>query len=311
MRQAEKIFMISDAARQVEVEAHVLRYWEEELQLPVKRNEMGHRYYTYEDIKLFKNIKEWKEQGLQLKAIRNMLKHGTWKESGLMFDAVRTEENIKEPEKHIAEMETMETTDLSRRHVIMVKKGEVVQSSMAALPEESREQKSLRLQQLLREMIAQAVQSNNQELCREIKESLLKELDYQFRLQEEKEDEREMERVSRQEEHYRQIDELIRSYNQGGKRKDKKEACERKKQPKKVSCKNLPPEEENSVNEAVREAEKENEKQAETDSYKQEETKGRRRILSGRSKGEHRDKNQNKEEEIKKSIFLKRKRSIV
>ena len=50
MKQAEKIYMISDAAKKVQVEAHVLRYWEEELKVPAKRNEMGHRYYTEEDI---------------------------------------------------------------------------------------------------------------------------------------------------------------------------------------------------------------------------------------------------------------------
>ena len=45
------VFLISDAAKKVEVEAHVLRYWEEELGLPIKRNELGHRYYTEEDVK--------------------------------------------------------------------------------------------------------------------------------------------------------------------------------------------------------------------------------------------------------------------
>ena len=58
MKQAEKIYMISDAAKQVKVEAHVLRYWEEELELPVKRNEMGHRFYTEEDLGQFRRIKE-------------------------------------------------------------------------------------------------------------------------------------------------------------------------------------------------------------------------------------------------------------
>ena len=37
----EKKRMISDAARELDVEAHVLRYWEEELELPIPRNEMG------------------------------------------------------------------------------------------------------------------------------------------------------------------------------------------------------------------------------------------------------------------------------
>lgn len=66
-------YMISDAARLVDVEAHVLRYWEEELELSIGRNEMSHRYYTEENIHLFQQIKELKEQGVQLKAIRMLI----------------------------------------------------------------------------------------------------------------------------------------------------------------------------------------------------------------------------------------------
>ena len=37
----EKVrYMISDAARMVALEQHVLRYWEDELQLDIPRNEM-------------------------------------------------------------------------------------------------------------------------------------------------------------------------------------------------------------------------------------------------------------------------------
>ena len=46
-------YMISDAAAAVNVETHVLRYWEEELELSVPRNEMGHRYYTKDNINEF------------------------------------------------------------------------------------------------------------------------------------------------------------------------------------------------------------------------------------------------------------------
>ena len=66
-------YMISDAANIVNVESHVLRYWEEELELQIPRNEMGHRYYTEENIAQVQKIKEWKEQGYQLKAIRNFI----------------------------------------------------------------------------------------------------------------------------------------------------------------------------------------------------------------------------------------------
>ena len=53
-------YMISDAAAIVNVEAHVLRYWEEELELDIPRNEMGHRYYTKENLAQFLKIKELK-----------------------------------------------------------------------------------------------------------------------------------------------------------------------------------------------------------------------------------------------------------
>ena len=46
----EKGYMISDASKMLEVENHVLRYWEEELELPIPRNELGHRYYRESEI---------------------------------------------------------------------------------------------------------------------------------------------------------------------------------------------------------------------------------------------------------------------
>ena len=213
MKQAEKFYLISDTAKQVQVESHVLRYWEDELKLPIKRNEMGHRYYTEEDIARFKEIRNLKEQGFQLKAIRSMLLKGGLNPS--VFMGEQTESPCVPEAPEIGEK--------GKRHVVMVNKGEFVPIS-----EESREAKSYRLQQLLQNMITEAVRNNNQEVCEEIKETLLKELDYQFRLQEEKEDEREEMRANRQEEHYRQIDELIRTRN---KRKAPKKKREKEKEP--------------------------------------------------------------------------------
>ena len=66
-------YMISEASKRVEVEDHVLRYWEEQLALPIGRNEMGHRYYKESDIDLLKTIKHLKEQGFQLKAVKMLL----------------------------------------------------------------------------------------------------------------------------------------------------------------------------------------------------------------------------------------------
>ena len=52
----EKRYIISDASKMLGVESHVLRYWEEELNVSIPRNEMGHRYYTENHINLLKNV---------------------------------------------------------------------------------------------------------------------------------------------------------------------------------------------------------------------------------------------------------------
>ena len=66
-------FMISEAAKQVDVESHVLRYWEEELDLKIGRTEMGHRYYTNDDIQLFRCIKKLKDEGMLLKELKPLI----------------------------------------------------------------------------------------------------------------------------------------------------------------------------------------------------------------------------------------------
>ena len=66
-------FMISEAAKQVDVESHVLRYWEEEHGLKIGRTEMGHRYYTNDDIRLFRCIKKLKDEGMLLRELKPLI----------------------------------------------------------------------------------------------------------------------------------------------------------------------------------------------------------------------------------------------
>lgn len=68
-------YMIREAAKQVGVETHVLRYWEKELALEIPKNDMGHRYYTGKEVSLLRQIKYLKDQGFHLKAIRLMREH--------------------------------------------------------------------------------------------------------------------------------------------------------------------------------------------------------------------------------------------
>lgn len=69
----EKRYTVRQTVEMTGVKSYVLRYWEEELELQIHRNELGHRYYTGYDIQLFLNIKELKKRGLQLRAIKNLI----------------------------------------------------------------------------------------------------------------------------------------------------------------------------------------------------------------------------------------------
>ena len=201
--------LISDAAKQVKVESHVLRYWEEELHLPIKRNELGHRYYTKEDVERFKEIKSMKERGLQLKAIKMILKDGK-------LDVLPEEKT----EKEAAAVPRMAIEIVDET----VKKTVPSPAQETSLTGENREEKVKRLQWILQQMIREAVRENNQELCRELKESMVKELDYQFRNREEREEERDRRLEQRSEEYYQKMDELLRKKIKGRLQKQPKEA---------------------------------------------------------------------------------------
>ncbi len=217
------IYYISEAAKLVQVETHVLRYWEEELQLPIKRNEMGHRYYTSKDIRQLQEIKVLKEQGLQLKAIRTILpqtaKNAEQEEGGKTVGSEEklTEGNLIEEKKiadgPLGEKAKQIVMNKAKKYMVTLSKDknvtvETQPEDLAEYPakDEEKNQKAARLQYLLQHMITEAVKTANQELCTEVKESILKELDYQFRMQEERDEER----WQKEEEHYRKIDEMIR-----------------------------------------------------------------------------------------------------
>lgn len=258
------IYYISEAAKKVQVESHVLRYWEEELELPIRRNEMGHRCYTEQDIKKLQEIKQLKEQGLQLKAIRTVLfrmPDGISEKAEDIFmqqvdqTVVKKEEeaggkeqpqqdcSVNETEKKVEggsiyhdemvkisgktdtimhrmdEMDDKET-DFRKQEgtekmninkpqkfiVALSKDREEEVTSGQQYDDADKSRKAARLQYLLQHMITEAVKTANKELCTDVKESILKELDYQFRMQEERDEER----WKKEEEHYRKIDEMIR-----------------------------------------------------------------------------------------------------
>ena len=247
----ENYLLISDAAKEVQVESHVLRYWEEELRLPIRRNELGHRYYTQEDIERFKNIKSMKERGLQLKAIKMILKNGKLdvltqggeEQQGDKPQDGNPQGDRPQEDKQRGEMrqdvklraEELQRANNAQLEPIVDMKDTDVLAKKGTHSPESREEKAQRLQWIMQQMIREAVRENNAEMVRQIKECVLKELDYQFRMQEDRQEERAREAAERTESYYRQMDELLRKKSSKnikaflGKKQEDKKAEKKKK----------------------------------------------------------------------------------
>lgn len=157
---SEVRYMISDAAKLVDVEAHVLRYWEEELDLPIGRNEMGHRYYTEENIQLFQRIRELKDQGVQLKAIKMLLPE------------------LEQGETQVAHL------------LAKADKLPAPMDGQAVVREEKMQQFQCIMSRLIAEALEDHTEKMGQEISTQVSGHVIKEMDYLLRMKEEREDER-------------------------------------------------------------------------------------------------------------------------
>ena len=205
-------FMISEAAKQVHVEAHVLRYWEDELELNIPRNEMGHRYYTKENIAEFQRIKELKEQGYQLKAIRMIVHNGPIE--GLTAEApipvgqaplsAGAAAAIPQPVQPVAAQPAAVAQPVQQS----VQPAAVAQPVQPAAPQQlpvkttaespqsilNNTDKMAQFTELMTEIVGKALAANNEELGQSISEEVgkqvIKEMNYLMREREEAEEDR-------------------------------------------------------------------------------------------------------------------------
>ena len=207
----EKVrYMISDAANMVHVETHVLRYWEEELELAIPRNEMGHRYYTRENIKDFQRIKDLKEQGYQLKAIRMILHSGSVEALTPQEQLAHTED-FREESKAIPEvtataeylLKPVSSKEIIETAELINEKRDSSENSMGATSDVTAEERMEQFRELMNDIVGHAISLNNEELSQiigqEVQERVLKEMNYLAREQDEA-----------QEERYKKLDAAIR-----------------------------------------------------------------------------------------------------
>lgn len=201
---SETRYLISDASKKVDVEAHVLRYWEEELEVTIPRNELGHRYYTDLHIRLFRQVKELKERGYQLKAIKSVLPK--------LYEIDNLDEISIEPDLLMEEDVMKENTKKAEAQKEEPVKEETSLSEVESVQHVVAEDKMEQFQAIMTQIIGQALASHNDKLSDSISENVsdkvVKELDYLMRIKEEQEDER-----------FKKLDETLRAYQKGQKSK--------------------------------------------------------------------------------------------
>ena len=201
-------YLISEAARQTGVEAHVLRYWEEELELEIPRNELGHRYYTEEHIEIFNHIKEMKAEGYQLKAIKESLAQAAAaRREKLSQDRAVGEEHMGEhmgaAEREISSRQDREREERepeARRQedgqtAVLTKKDEELAAQM-------RKERIVEFESIVYDIVTEALRNNNERLGREVSDrvgdKVVKEMNYLMRENEEQ-----------MEEHFRKLDDAL------------------------------------------------------------------------------------------------------
>lgn len=209
-------YLISEAAHLADVEPHVLRYWEEELELNIPRNELGHRYYTEQHIEMFRKIKTFKEKGYQLKAIRAGLYGGktempiiAGEDGGILYISPEYEEIHKVNDNY----ECGDKRPDNNYDVVNASGSGYKNAGLAEINEEnSREIKMQEFRSIMTGIVCDAVAINNEKLAKEVTQEvgdrIIKEINYLAREQEQREEDR-----------FKRFDEVLRGYQKGSKAK--------------------------------------------------------------------------------------------
>lgn len=186
-------FTITEAAKKLGVEAHVLRYWEDELTLDIKRNRQGHRYYDEKDIRMFKQIQELKEQGYMLKDVR---------------DAIQKVKNMQGDESGTTSASIEHANEGEEKTMNLVPRS----YSDTELSAEQRQDnvvdfKQAQLQAVMNKVVANAFRENKEMLMQSIKEEVTADVMRQF-------DTVMREKEEREEARYRKLDDVLRQIQQ-------------------------------------------------------------------------------------------------
>lgn len=201
-------YVISEVVKLTNIKPHTIRYWEDELELMIDRNNMGHRYYTNENIEMLMKIKQLKDKGFQLKAIKMLIPDIHHIDD---LDSEQVLELKDELNSKVEEHSERVDMDIDKVDVYVGGRAVGKQKESTGLTEASKQEtvavqhseKMEQFKQIMNELILEALRENNLEISSsvssQVSENVIKEIDYMLRMKEEREDER-----------FRKLDETIR-----------------------------------------------------------------------------------------------------
>ncbi len=201
MVEDKEFLSVKDVAEMLDTEAYVLRFYEKELNLDIRRNGKGHRVYTLGDVEMFRKIQEMREQGLQLKAIETIV--------------------------HDSSGETKETyeqlSSVTISAITPIKSMEPAEVDITNADDEKVKQFSY----LMKDMLMQALVEYNEQSQMELHETIRREVDTAVEAAvEEKVNRYQQEQEAKNKDYYKKLDETMRELQ-----KMRKEMSEEKEEP--------------------------------------------------------------------------------
>lgn len=158
----------------VGVEPHVLRYWEEELQFEINRNSQGKRCYSKGDVERFREVKRWKDKGMQLKAVREMMNT----EQEVKTAGEEQSASDVSRERYASGMyEAQYSSDTDRENTVKDKFEKETEPEFELVTVENPSDSMRKFEQLLDGIVGRALEKNNERLVQEICDVILRELE--------------------------------------------------------------------------------------------------------------------------------------
>lgn len=192
----EQPILISDACKQLNMEAHVLRYWEEELGLPIMRNEQGYRCYTNAQLLMFQRIKILRDAGYQLKAIKLVVPRLSLLDEDEFYYLVKLSDEMNRRASELPDtLPAVLPLSAAQTELARKLRMEEFEDVMNRILDEALHRHAVKMETQLGDTIRKQIgeQLDNaiaEKITEQVSTKVIKEMDYRMRLQDDEAEER-------------------------------------------------------------------------------------------------------------------------